>query len=187
MAKWVPVLVRLENYEEVSRFVAQWEAERTAEVDLELEVSSPYRAASVAVDAPTSTISEEDSRLVGHLTWSEEDLRRLSTSAALTAQRWTKALDVCVEARESGEIWLPTSEIAARSGMTVNEWRDAPRKFPRHLTTNYPNVPVDTGGHHYWPLSAGGDNIPNNGGQVWWAITAETAQRWREVRGEALS
>ncbi|WP_435771386.1 hypothetical protein [Nocardioides sp. SYSU DS0651] len=187
MAQWVPVLVRLEDYDEITRLVARWEAERSPDVQGQIDVNvTPYARplSGGGEDAPSP---DENSGLAGRPSWSVEDLRRLSASSALTAQRWTMALDVCVKAREAGEIWLPTSEVAARAGMTVNEWRDAPRKFPRHLATNYPGVPANSRGQHYWPLVAGGDHIPNNGGQVWWAVTAETAERWREVRGEALA
>lgn len=186
MTRWMPVLVRLEDYEEITRLIARLESERPAEdltpvlAGMTVTTAIPHQSVTESSSAAERT---EHPRLVGRASWSVEDLRRLCTSDALTAQRWTKAIDVCVAARDSGEEWLPTSEVAARSGMSVNEWRDAARKITRHLATNYPNVPVDESGRHVWPLAADGDHIPNNGGQVWWAVTAQTAENWREVRG----
>ncbi|WP_248581267.1 hypothetical protein [Nocardioides sp. InS609-2] len=64
--------------------------------------------------------------------------------------------------------------------MTVNEWRDAPRKITRHLKANYPNVPLDSHGLHIWPLLAKGK--PGSQ-EVHWAMNAEQASSWRKVRG----
>jgi hypothetical protein len=40
---------------------------------------------------------------------------------------------------------LPTSEIAKRAGMTINEWRDVPRKITRLLRAHFPGFPRGEG------------------------------------------
>jgi len=48
-----------------------------------------------------------------------------------TTERFTRAMDVCVLALEACEHWLPTTEVARRGGMGVNEWRDARARSAR--------------------------------------------------------
>jgi hypothetical protein len=92
-------------------------------------------------------------------------------------------MDVCCEVAGSGE-WLSTSEAAKRAGMTISQWRDAPRKITRHLKAHYPNVPTDERGDHIWPLRAA--SMPGSP-EVHWAMNVEQARRWREVRDGAQS
>lgn len=125
--------------------------------------------------------AHEAHRLANHRAWSLADLARLAQGRTATTARWTRALDLCSEAGPG--VWLSSSEIARRSGMGINEWRDAPRKITRHLNKHYPDVPVNESGDHFWPLAVGGGGIPDNGGEVWWAITIDQKRRWDEVRG----
>lgn len=180
MTTWVPVLVRLEDYAEVTRFVDSREATRAGS-------RSSLPALEVHADSRDGGASrDDDERLARRASWTREDLAKLAVGSTLTAQRWTRAMDVCTQAREQGEVWIPTSEVARRGNMDITQWRDAPRKISRHLKAHFPNVPRDSHGNAWWPLCAGGDDIPANGGEVWWAITADMAKRWLQVRGETL-
>ncbi|RYF60612.1 MAG: hypothetical protein EOO27_05230 [Comamonadaceae bacterium] len=76
--------------------------------------------------------------------------------------------------------YLPTSKVAELSGMTITEWRDAPRKISRHLKAHFSDVPVSAKGALSWPLSA--ETMPEHPGEVSWMATAETAKRWEQVR-----
>ena len=118
------------------------------------------------VDQPvvTRSASPEEEQLAAHIPWSVEDLARLAEGRTATTQRWARAMDVLVDAGPG--TWLPTSQVARRSGMSINEWRDAPRKISRHLKVRYPNVPRDENGHAHWPLCTGGSGIHDNGGEV---------------------
>jgi len=168
--KWLPILVRLEDYPDVTAFIAEREAQRKG----------------TAVGAPevkTDLDEPEDARLAGHTPWPLNELRRLEGGGSLTAKRWVRAMDVCSQVAGSGE-WLSTSEVATRAGMTISEWRDAPRKITRHLKAHYPSVPTDERGDHIWPLRAA--NMPGSP-EVHWAMNVEQARRWREVRDGAGS
>lgn len=170
MTKWIPVLVRLEDYAEITSLVADREAKRSdADDDFDVDLRPS------AID----TADPHESRLAEQTPWSVEDLRQLASGTSETAKRWSLAMNVCCEVAGTGQ-WLSTSEVSARSGMTVNEWRDAPRKITRHLKANYPNVPVDNNGDHIWPLRA--LSMPGSA-EVHWAMNAEQARRWREARG----
>lgn len=179
MTSWIPVLVRLEDYAEVTDQIAAREAARPAGQSV-----TPVDQVRALGDLPATALpaTPEERKLAAHIPWDVEDLARLAEGRTTTTQRWTRALDVMVDAGPG--TWLPTSEIARRSGMTINEWRDAPRKITRHLQARYPNVPRNENGDAYWPLCALGRSIPDNGGEVWWAITAEMATRWRHVRAQ---
>ncbi|MGQ0630017.1 MAG: hypothetical protein ACT4P1_03180 [Sporichthyaceae bacterium] len=180
MSKWLPLLVRIEDYAEITALIAQRETARGDEGVRHVITTSPEVAGNLAAD-------QEEEKLARRDPWSLEDLATLARGLTLTTARWTRAMDVCTQAREKGEIWLPTSKVAQLAGMEINEWRDAPRKISRHLKANFPNVPRDHHGDHFWPLCPGGGDLPANGGEVWWAITAEMARRWRQVRAGALS
>ncbi len=175
--KWIPILVRLEDFEDITRILATREASRDNTAGEELPGVIDRRESDGA-EAEIGT--REDVRLREHQPWSRDDLARLAEGKTLTTQRWSLALDVC--AKDPLE-WLPTSEVAKRSGMSINEWRDAPRKITRHLKRNYPNVPQDKNGDAFWPLLDGGGGIPDNGGEVWWTITPEMADLWNDIRG----
>lgn len=171
MSKWIPVLVRLEDLEAITRLIGELESSRTEyDVDQSIEfVESHSDAGATATDRPAE--------LASRVSWTSEDLQRLAKGETATTARWARALDVCAS---SPETYLPTSEIAKRSGMTIAEWRDAPRKITRHLKANYPNVPRDEKGDAVWPLRA--KSVPENPGEVSWAITSDMARLWKQVR-----
>lgn len=171
MTRWIPVLVRLEDLEAVSRFIGGLESSRTD--DQGDEVTQLVGSQSVA--EATSDVGADG--LTSRVSWSYEDLERLAKGETATTARWTRALDVCAAVPET---FLPTSEIAKRSGMSIAEWRDAPRKITRHLKANYPNVPRDENGDAYWPLQA--KSVPEYPGEVSWAITSDMARLWKQVR-----
>lgn len=151
MATWIPVLVRLEDYAEITAQVAAREAARPAGQPI-----TPFDQVRALGHLPPASppATPEAKKLAAHIPWDVEDLARLAEGRTTTTQRWTRALDVMVDA-EPGT-WLPTSDVARRSGMTINEWRDAPRKIARHLQARYPNVPKDENPDAYWPLASGG-------------------------------
>ncbi|MDP9183895.1 MAG: hypothetical protein M3P04_14110 [Actinomycetota bacterium] len=173
MSKWIPLLVRIEDYPEMAALVAEREADHP---DSPAEVTtSPGPVARASVDA--------DAALLATWTpWSVEQLEAFSKFHSATAQRWTRAMDACCEAVSSERPWLSTAEVAARTGMDVNEWRDAARKLTRHLRANFPNVPTGPDGEHIWPLLARGKAGSQ---EVHWAMNPEQAHRWRQVRVSA--
>lgn len=178
MSRWVPVLVRLEDYEEITSLVAEREAHRPedgSQAAAHIELGGP-----VTLIRPSSISDPDGEQLAAQTPWEIADLRKLAEGTSRTAQRWTKAMDVCCEVAESEYPWLGTSEIAARTGMTISEWRDAPRKMTRHLKANYPDVPVDSQGNQVWPLLA---KSKAGSSEVHWAMNVEQARRWRRVRG----
>lgn len=168
MTKWVPVLVRLEDYAEVTTLVAEREARRNVE-PLDFEVANATGVAASRDAHP---------KLAEQTPWSVDDLRKLCSGTSETAKRWVRAMDACAVAG-NGE-WLSSSEVADRGGMTLNEWRDAARKITRHLKANYPSVPLDKSGNHVWPLRA--LSMPGSS-EVHWAMNSEQSRRWREARG----
>lgn len=108
-------------------------------------------------------------------------MAKLAQGPTKTTARWTLAMDECAKAPTKP---FSTSQIAELTGMSINEWRDAARKFTRHLKAHYPNVPVYLGGpdkgQQIWPVLD--KNIPGSL-EVDWVITQEQAKRWRHVRG----
>lgn len=165
---WVPVLVRLEDLEEVSAWIAGRESarERPGIAAQPLSVNVPRPAAATAQDAA----------------WPVEQLKRLITTPSATAERWVRALDVCSEAADGSP--LSTSEVARRSGMTVNEWRDACRKISRHLKKHFPEIDLDADGNPIWPLA---DSTMPGTSEVQWSMSPELAVRWRQARGGQTS
>lgn len=167
---WIPILVRRQDYAEVAALILELETRRGPGQDLP------------SVDSGAApTIDPDDVRLESWTPWPLDQLRAFSQATSLTAQRWTRAMDVCCAAVGTERYWLSTSEVAERAGMTVNEWRDAPRKLTRHLKANYPDLPRDPEGGPIWPLMAMGK--PGSP-EVHWAMNHEQAKRWREVRGD---
>lgn len=169
---WIPLLVPADHFEELAALVHRRATEDgidVSELAVQADIDSP---------APTAVTTPDDvaTRTLAALEpWDLRDLTRLATSSAVTAQRWARALDVC--ANHVGE-FLTTQQVASESGMSVNEWRDAPRKLPRHLKANYPEGLK-------WPLAVKDARaLGMSEDQVCWAITEEQARRWREVRGE---
>lgn len=173
MSKWVPILVRLEDFAEIATLVADRELGRD---DSECEVDSAECSTKVMV-------SSEAAQQIPDMSWSIEDLQALAKGASETAKRWALAMDACCEVASSDNPWLSTSEVAARSGMSINEWRDAPRKITRHLKANFPNVPTDSDGQQAWPLR--GEGKPGSQ-EIHWSMSVEQAKRWRQVRGASL-
>ena len=164
--KWVPLLVPEEDYVELANLVLERVIERN-EVEA-LEVIQPV----YAPQASQAGVVADDA-LASLMPWSVEDLTRLAHSDAVTAQRWARAMDVCAE--RVGE-YISTQDVAKAAGMTVNEWRDAPRKISRHIASQYPAAPG-------WPLAVrSGRSLGHVYDQAYWAITEEQARRWREAR-----
>lgn len=174
MTKWIPILVRMEDYQDITALIAQREADRDPS-----EPAILLREVIGLDSVPITTMSYEDKQLANHVPWSLGDLATLAQGRTATTERWSRAMDVC--AQEPKE-WLPTSEIAKRAGMTINEWRDAPRKITRHLRAHFPGVPRGEGGEAEWPLCVGGKGFPAARGEAYWAITVEMALRWGKVR-----
>lgn len=171
MSRWIPVLVRLEHLEAVTRFIGELEASRGAD-----NVGDMIEFVE-ATGGVHSFAAERRAELDARPSWTLEDLQRLARGETATTERWARALDVCAAAPET---YLPTSEIARRSGMTIAQWRDAPRKIARHLKAQYPHVPRDEKGDAVWPLLA--KSVPEHPGEVSWAITSEMARLWKQVR-----
>lgn len=170
MSKWVPLLVRIEDYSELASQVAAREAKRPDEADL-----TPEPRVTLAQTPKGTTKAEE---LLARLKpWSLDELRQIIDTATTykTMARWARAMDV---ASDHPEEFLSTAQVARESGMSINEWRDAPRKLPQHLTAHFPaNIE--------WPLAAVGGRELGKDDQVYWGITAEQAQRWLQVRAQA--
>lgn len=171
MATWIPLLVRAEDYSEFTAMVAGREADRQ---DGALPAVASSSVPSVAEPEAPAALAVA---LASYPAWPEDLLRRLAAGTALTAQRWTRALDVV--AASDDQTWFTTSEIAAKSGMALNEWRDAPRKLPQHLKANYPDAPRTDRGHAAWPLLA--KSITK--AEISWAMTPEAKATWRRIRG----
>ncbi len=170
MSKWVPLLVRLEDYSELASQVAAREAKRPDEAgptpDIRVALGETHRAA--------TKVEELLARLKP---WSVDELRQIVVTAPTykTMARWARAMDV---ASAHPEEFLSTAQMADESGMSINEWRDAPRKLPQHLAAHFPaNIE--------WPLSAVGGRELGKDDQVYWGITIDQAQRWKQVRAEA--
>lgn len=170
MSKWVPLLVRIEDYAELASQVAAREARRPDEAGL-----TPETRVVLAETARAATKAEE--LLVRLKPWGLDELRQIVVTAPTykTMARWARAMDV---ASEHPEEFLSTAEMASESGMSINEWRDAPRKLPQHLTAHF-RANIE------WPLAAVGGRELGKDDQVYWGITIDQAQRWRQVRAEA--
>ena len=177
MSRYMPVLVRLEDVERVTRLLRELEESRPADEDPAVDLTRPRAASPAQTSATVGVDTARPPELVDVPTWSVEDLRRLAEGTTATTRRWTLALDVCAAEPET---YLQTSEIARRSGMSVAEWRDAPRKITRHMRANYPDVPKDENGDAIWPLHA--KTLPEHRNEVSWAITQEMAELWKQVR-----
>ncbi len=169
MTSWIPLLVRQEDYSEFAMQVASREVGR--------EDSVVHPSVTSGKGAMTVGANKEAELLATLNTWSMEALRQLAESHATfaTADRWGKAMDVMCN--HVGE-FISSGQLAAEAGMPITHWRDAPRKLPSHLAKHYaPNIG--------WPLKAVGGRELKRDDQVYWGISAEQAQRWSQVRGQA--
>lgn len=159
---WVPVLVPEVDYLDVCEFVAARQAERAGGLPQSADGGEP---------------TGSDPRLTASPAWPEEALRRLASSESVTAQRWARAMDAIAQGDQD---WYTTSEVAELSGLSVNEWRDAPRKITRHLKAHYTDVPLHNG-HLVWPLRPWTN--PAKPSEVSWGMPPMTKQRWLKIRG----
>src|SRR5450830_888767 len=172
---WIPLLVPAQDYLELAGLVAARQSVRGAAGQLPA-VGATVDLASAAT--PSSRFEAAAAEELAKLRpWDIRDLGRLASSDVVTAQRWARALDVCCAHVGA---FLSTEQVAQESGMTVNEWRDAPRKMTRHVDRHYPNAPQ-------WPLCAVSGRTLGRDDQVYWATNAEQAARWAQVRGARLS
>lgn len=170
MTSWIPLLVRQEDYTEFATLVASREVGREDSVVIPFVSSDPVAA--------TAGATKEAELLATLKTWSMDALRQLAESSSdfATADRWGKAMDVMCN--HVGE-FVSSAQLAGEAGMPINHWRDAPRKLPSHLAKHYePNIE--------WPLKAVGGRELKKDDQVYWGITAEQAQRWLQVRAQAV-
>ena len=89
----------------------------------------------VALAATPRAVTKAEGLLARLKPWSTDDLRQIIDTAPTykTMARWARAMDV---ASDHPEEFLSTAQIASESGMSINEWRDAPRKLPQHLTAH---------------------------------------------------
>lgn len=172
MSKWIPILVRSDYVQDVMALVIKLESAFSEDTEGD-EHALPTAMPRDARPSPV-TINEV---LQPHQTWSLEDLKQLALGSTETTRRWTLAMDAC--AAHPGE-FFPTSEIAARTGMSIAEWRDAPRKISRHLKAHYPSVPLSPEGFHIWPLVA--QTRPEYPNEVSWSMTPEMSELWKQAR-----
>lgn len=130
-----------------------------------------------STNTSSTTRIPEDDRRGSSKPWSTDDLRQIIDTAPTykTMARWARAMDV---AAEHPEEFLSTAQIASEAGMTINEWRDAPRKLPQHLTAHF-------AANIQWPLAGVGGRELGQDDQVYWGLTAEQAQRWLRARAQA--
>ena len=170
MSKWIPLLVRIEDYSELASQVAAREAKRPDE-------AGPTPEPRVALGETPRAATKAEELLARLKPWSLGELRQIIDTAPTykTMARWARAMDV---ASEHPEEFLSTAQIANVSGMSINEWRDAPRKLPQHLTAHFP-ADIE------WPLAAVGGRELGKDDQVYWGATVEQAQRWLQVRAQA--
>lgn len=172
--EWVLLPVPQEDYAELKHMVEYRQQQRG-------EVSSPsteeLRGDELAVDAVLRA------RFGEHKTWPASALARLAAGSTFTTQRWTKVVDLC--AAHPGETFS-TEEVSAKTGISINEWRDACRKIGAHLKKHYPEVPLwdrdPYAGDPMWPLVTIAGRHLKVRDQLYVGITEEQATRWKEVR-----
>lgn len=176
---WIPVLVDSEDYDDVTAIVAERARSRGVTSSAMPPIAVP------GLSGPASAASEGDqfaraatAALTGHIPWDTDDLERLADpdNRFETARRWVRAMDVCLAHVDDPFPFISTEQVCEESGMTLNQWRDAPRKLPAHLTAHYPNA-------RDWPLVAIEGRKVGRDNQIYWALTHEQAKRWKRVRG----
>jgi hypothetical protein len=166
MADWIPLLVRAEDYPELSALVAAREAGRTDGDPPSLRTSTSQ----IAGVGAGAVIQQAWSRF---RSWPVESLRQLADSRRTyrTAERWCLAIEVACDHTNA---LISSAQMAEEAGMSINEWRDAPRKLPQHLKAHYPEglgLPL---------LDIAGRDIGKDD-QIYWGISSEQRDRWRQA------
>jgi hypothetical protein len=170
---WVLMAVPSTDYDELKALVDARQQERGEAKAPSIE---QLRSTQLAVAAV------ERNALDAYVPWPVSALNRLSTEATVTTERFARAMDVCAAQPET---WFSTEEIAQRLDITVNEWRAACRKLRAHLNKHYPDVPQAPGkepGFLEWPVVALAGRERAVYDQLYIAVTAEQARRWKDVR-----
>lgn len=178
---WIPVLVDSEDYDDVTAIVAERARARgvsTSSAMPAIAVLAASGLASTASEGGDQFARAATTALAGHIPWDIDDLERLADrdNRFETARRWVRAMDVCLGHVDDSFPFISTEQVCEESGMTLNQWRDAPRKLPAHLTAHYPNA-------RDWPLVAIEGRKVGRDNQIYWALTHEQAKRWKQVRG----
>lgn len=174
VTEWVLLPVPQEDYAELKHMVEYRQQQRGESALPSAEV---LRGNELAADMV------KRAEFGGHKAWPVAALARLAAGSTFTTKRWTKVIDLC--AAHPGEVFS-TEEVSEKTGLSINEWRDACRKITAHLKKHYPDVPLwdrapDVGGP-MWPLvTIAGKNLKVRD-QLYVGITEEQAKRWKEVR-----
>lgn len=173
MDRWIPVMVRIEDYAEFCAEVEAREQERG-------EQSESIRSAPVKQAAAPVSMESAELWLATLKSWSVEDLRRIIETADRykTMDRWMKAMDI-VSQVPGPDGFRSTADIAAAAGMEPTKWRDAQRKITLHLKTHFPKG-IETPLRGVWGPELGLDD-----NQFYWGLTVEQAGRWRQARADA--
>ncbi|MGV9195102.1 hypothetical protein ACQ143_12225 [Microbacterium sp. MC2] len=177
---WMLMAVPAEDYDELKRMVDLRQTQRgeSAAPTVEELRSDELKRAAVVRNA-----------FEKHEDWPDEALRRLAEASTVTTKRFTQVMDLCVVVREETPDFplISTTDVAQRTGMSVDEWRSACRKIGAHLDKHYPDVPrwangSKSDGRPVWPLvGVSGRNLGMYD-QLYVGITAEQARRWRGIR-----
>lgn len=172
--EWVLLPVPQEDYAELKQIVQYRQQQRG-------EASTPSTEELRGDELAADTVRR--ATFDAHKAWPASGLTRLAEESTLTTQRWARVMDLC--AQSPGEMFSTTA-VSAKTGIPVNDWRDACRKIGAHLKKHYPEVPQQERGPHagapMWPLvTISGRNlkVPD---QLYVGITAEQADRWTSVR-----
>jgi len=82
--------------------------------------------------------------------------------------------------RSGPDGFLSTAQVAAESGLTINEWRQAPRRLLQHLKAHF-------SANGEWPPQGLGCRTLGRDEQFYRGISIEQASRWVQARAEAAS
>lgn len=159
---WMPLLVRAEDYTDAAAWVAERESLRRGPSVSGGDLSERMRA---EVETGKSATTPA---------WQEDSLVKLAAEKGRrTDERWAQVMEL---ACENPRTPLATSEVAHLTGMTLNEWRDAQRKFnSKHIHLHYPG---ETG----WPLASFWGGHVGAKDEIYVYATIEQADGWRQVR-----
>lgn len=124
-----------------------------------------------------------------HEAWPHSALERLAAATTITTDRFSQAMDICVDLRAENPAFplISTTGLAERSGMSVEEWRAACRKINAHMEKHYTDVPrwpVESrgAGRPFWPLVNISGRSLGVHDQLYVGITELQAERWKKVR-----